>query len=317
VERQERVFPDTDRSASVVEVLNAELKRLNVRVLFKTGIQDILVKDGAVTGAVLPGGKELPADAVILATGGESYRFTGSSGDGQRIAAAHGHAILPPSPGLVPLLVKKDFELPEGLTLKNVSLAFHSGKKPFETEIGEMLFTGSGISGPLILTWSGRVIDLLKKGSVTVTVDFKPGLSEQQLEARLLRDLAAFARTSVKNILKEYLPQRMIDIFLRRAAVSPEKKGNQVSQEERKKLIGLFKAFPMEITGSLPLEEAMVTRGGVSLKEIDPRTMGSRLIKGLYFCGEMIDVDADTGGFNLQAAFSTGWLAGDSAASTS
>lgn len=314
VERQERVFPRSDRSSSVLDVLRKELELRKVDFRTKSVVKDIMVESGRVTGVVLGGSTVLGADSVVLATGGESYAFTGSTGDGQRIAARHGHTIVPARPGLVPLVVKRDFELPEGLTLRNIRLSFISGKKAFETDIGELLFTGVGVSGPLVLTWSGRVIDLLKKGAVFVSVDLKPGLSEEQVEDRMLRDLAANPRVHIRNLLKEYLPQRMIVIFLKRAEIPAERTANQVSQQERKKLVGLFKDFRMEISGSLPLEEAMVTRGGVSLKEIDPRTMESRLVKGLYFAGEVIDVDADTGGFNLQAAFSTGWLAGESAA---
>jgi predicted Rossmann fold flavoprotein len=316
VERQQRVFPAAGTSSSVLDVLCKEIVRCRVQLLLKVTITDIVVASGRVTGAVLSGGKRVQADSVILATGGESYAFTGSTGDGQRIAARHGHMLVSAHPGLVPLVVKKDFDLPEGLTLKNIRLIFHSGKKAYETEIGEMLFTASGISGPLVLTWSGKVVDLLKSGPVQVSIDLKPGLSPEQIESRFLRDVNAAPRLSIRNVLKEYLPLRMIDIFLKQTGISPQQKANQVRQQERRKLIGLLKDFRMKVTGSLPLEEAMVTRGGVSLKEIDPKTMESRLIKGLYFCGEMIDVDADTGGFNLQAAFSTGYLAGDSAATT-
>jgi predicted Rossmann fold flavoprotein len=314
VERQQRVFPATDSSSSILDVLRQELQRNGAEVLYKTAVVDIIVTAGRVTGVALAGGKRVAAESVILATGGESYAFTGSTGDGQKIAGRHGHTIIAAAPGLVPLLVKKDFDLPEGLTLKNIRLIFYSGRRSLETAVGEMLFTASSITGPLVLTWSGRVVDLLEKGPVHVSLDFKPGLSQEQIESRFLRDAAASPRISVRNLLKEYLPLRMIDIFLIRAGIRAELKSNQVSQLERRSLVSLFKDFRMEITGARPLEEAMVTRGGVSLKEIDPKTMESRLIKGLYFCGEMIDVDADTGGFNLQAAFSTGFLAGDSAA---
>ncbi|MGE5307983.1 MAG: NAD(P)/FAD-dependent oxidoreductase [Deltaproteobacteria bacterium] len=312
VERQERVFPQSDRSAAVLEVLLKELKG-KADFFFKTGLKDVVAEGGRVKGVRLGDGRELEADAVILATGGVSYAFTGSTGEGLKIAGKLGHTVVPSKPGLVPLLVKKDFPLPEGLALKNIRLTFISGKKDLETDIGEMLFTADGISGPLVLSWSGQVLDLLAKGPVQASVDLKPGLTEEQIDSRMLKDFKLNPKKNLGNLLKEYLPNRMIDVFIRRSGVPCERKANQVSQAERKKLVSLFKDFRMDITGSLPIEEAMVTRGGVSLKEIDPRTMGSRLVKGLYFCGEMIDVDADTGGFNLQAAFSTGYLAGQSA----
>lgn len=314
VERQQRVFPADERSAAVLDVLLKELERCKARVLYKTALVELRVEGGKVTGASVSGGRFIEADAVVMATGGVSYAFTGSTGDGISISTRHGHTAVAPKPGLVPLLVKRDFEIPEGLTLKNIALSFCSGGKRFDTGVGEMIFTSLGISGPLVLTWSGKALDLLAKGPVSVLLDFKPGLTRDQVEARLVRDFAASPRVNIKNLLKDYLPQRMIAIFLSRAAIPADRKANQVSQQERRALVGLFKEFKMELSGSLSIEEAMVTRGGIPLKEIDPRTMESRRVKGLYFCGELIDVDADTGGFNLQAAFSTGYLAGESAA---
>jgi len=316
IERQMRVFPVTDRSASILNLLKKELEKTGVQVIYKSKVVDLLVKDGKVKGVRLENGKDIPAERVILATGGASYSFTGSDATGINIARKHGHAIVSLAAGLVPLVVKQDYPKKlEGLTLHNIKLTFSAGKTRIYSDIGELLFTGFGISGPLVITLSGRVIDLLDEHkNVSLEIDLKPGLSGEQLDNRLLREFKVNARKNVKNMLKELLPLRLIMVFAQAAGIDPFKKCSQVTQKEREKIISLLKGFQMDISGSRPIEEGMVTRGGVSLKGINPRTMESRLVKGLYFCGEMIDVDADTGGFNLQAAFSTGYLAGESAA---
>ena len=314
VERQERVFPANDRSVSIRDVLMRELAQQKVTVLYKTAVTDIAVAHGAVRAVMLNKKQEFPVDRLILATGGVSYAFTGSTGDGIKLAQALGHRVTDLRPGLVPLTVKKDFVLPQGLTLKNIRLHFSGAKASFSSDIGEMVFTHFGISGPLVFSSSGPVVDWLReKQQVIASIDFKPGLSIEQLEQRLLRDFKEQAKKNIRTVLKGLLPLRMVDIFVARLNIKPDVKCNQVTAPARQGLLAMLKEFPMTVTGSLPMEEAMVTRGGVSLKDIDPRTMGSRLIKGLYFAGEMIDVDADTGGFNLQAAFSTGYLAGESA----
>jgi hypothetical protein len=315
-ERQLRVFPVTDSSASVVKVLLEELKKNRVIIQYKTTVRDLLIKDGKAAGVLLDGSKVLPADRVIIATGGVSYAFTGSTGEGLRMAQKTGHGVTPLRAGLVPLVVKdRDIRSLEGLTLKNIRLIFKNKNKEIVSEIGELLFTGFGISGPLVLTLSAQVIDLLEVSKeVLVLVDMKPALSSEQLDNRLLREFKDNATKSIKNTLKTLLPKSMIDIVIRRAGIDPDKKANQVTSPERLKLLSLLKGFPLAVTSALPVEEAMVTRGGVSLKDINPRTMGSRVVGGLFFAGEMIDVDADTGGFNLQAAFSTGYLAGESSA---
>jgi hypothetical protein len=315
-ERQMRVFPVTDSSGSVVKVLLEELKKTNVSILYKTTVRNLLIKDTKITGVLLEGGKVLPADRVIVATGGISYAFTGSTGEGLGMAEKSGHGIAALKAGLVPLVAKdRDIRPLEGLTLKNIRLTFKGKKKEIVSEIGELLFTGFGVSGPLVLTLSGKVIDLLEGSKeIFVFIDLKPGLSSEQLDSRLLREFKNNATKSIKNTLKTLLPKSMIDVVMKRSQIDPDKKANQVTQAERLNLLSLLKKFPLSVTGALPIEEAMVTRGGVSLKDIDPRTMGSRVVGGLYFAGEMIDLDADTGGFNLQAAFSTGYLAGESAA---
>jgi len=316
IERQMRVFPVTDSSASVVKVLMEELKKNHVVIQYKTTVRDLLIKDRKVAGVLLVGGKVLPADRVIIATGGMSYAFTGSTGQGFLMAQKAGHGVSALKAGLVPLVVKdRDIRSLEGLTLKNIRLIFRDKNKEIVSEIGELLFTGFGISGPLVLTLSGKVIDLLEVSKeVSALIDMKPALSSEQLDSRLLREFKDNATKSIKNTLKTLLPKSMIDIVIHRAKIDPDKKANQVTSLERLNLLSLLKGFHLTVTGALPIEEAMVTRGGVSLKDINPRTMGSRVVEGLFFAGEMIDVDADTGGFNLQAAFSTGYLAGESSA---
>jgi len=318
VERQMRVFPVTDRSSSILDVLQKELEKVGVQVICKSKVTDLLTEEGRVKGVHLEDGRNIPADRVILAAGGASYSFTGSDASGIKLAGKLGHAIVPLGAGLVPLTVKEDYPRKlEGLALRNIRVKFLSGKTRIVSDIGELIFTASGISGPLVITLSSRVIDLLGRGEkVFAEIDLKPALSARQLDSRLLREFKLNAKKNFKNTLKELLPLRLIALFTQAAGIDPFKKCSQVTQKEREKTVSLLKGSRMEITGARPLEEAMVTRGGVSLKDINPRTMESRLVKGLYFCGEMIDVDADTGGFNLQAAFSTGYLAGESAALT-
>ncbi|TAM42938.1 NAD(P)/FAD-dependent oxidoreductase [bacterium] len=316
IERQMRVFPVTDRSSSILDVLKKELEKAGAQVICKSKVVDLLTEKGMVKGVRLDNGREIPADRVILATGGASYSFTGSDSSGIRLAGKLGHAIIPLCPGLVPLTVKEDYPRKlEGLALRNIRIKFLGGKTRIVSDIGELIFTASGISGPLVITLSGRVMDLLSRGEkVSAEIDLKPALSVQQLDSRLLREFKLNAKKNIRNTLKELLPLRLIEVFAQTAGIDTFKKCSQATQKEREGIVSLLKGFRMNIAGARPIEEAMITRGGVSLKDINPRTMESRLIKGLYFAGEMIDVDADTGGFNLQAAFSTGYLAGESAA---
>jgi predicted Rossmann fold flavoprotein len=316
VERQMRVFPQSDRSSSILEVLEKELEKVGVQVIYKSKVVD-LIAAGAVAKAIrLENGENITADRIILACGGASYSFTGSDASGINIAKRLGHTIVPLQAGLIPLDLKQNYPKKlEGLTLRNIRLRFSDGKTQIVSEIGELIFTASGISGPLVITLSGKVVDLLAANKfVYLDLDLKPALSIEQLDARLLREFKLNAKKSIKNMLKALLPLRLIKVFIDALGIDLLKKCSQITQEEREKIISLLKGFRMDISGPRPIEEGMITRGGVSLKEINPRTMESRLIKGLYFCGEMIDVDADTGGFNLQAAFSTGYLAGESAA---
>jgi predicted Rossmann fold flavoprotein len=257
-----------------------------------------------------------PADAVIVATGGASYPGTGSTGDGYRMAESVGHTITPIRPALVPLETAGDVAPRlQGLSLRNVSVrVWVDGKKRAEA-FGEMLFTHFGISGPIILSLSGQIVDALRQGQdVRLSIDLKPALDERKLDARLLRDLDAHGKRQFRALLKDLLPAKLIPVCMDLTSISPYKVGHQITARERKRLRVWLKDFRLEVTGHRPLEEAIITAGGLSTREIDPRTMASRLIKGLYFAGEVLDVDADTGGYNLQAAFSTGWLAGRSAA---
>ena len=306
IERQKRVFPVTDESDSVLRVLKKELLKNKVKIIYDIPVKEIIVKEGKFFV------DSIMADKVILATGGISYGFTGSTGQGINMAKTLGHRITSLRPGLVALDTKKNYpKFLEGLTLKNIRLRFTDGKKEILSDVGELLFTKTGISGPLVLSLSGKIVDWLdKKGRVFVEIDLKSALPLDKLETRLLREFNESPKKTLKNTLKNLLPVRLIDVFLDIAELLPDKKVNQVTQDERKRTALLLKGLRFEIKGSRPIKEAMVTRGGVSLKDIDPRTMQSRIIKGLYFAGEMIDIDADTGGFNLQAAFSTGYLAG-------
>lgn len=315
IERQLRVFPEGDRSDSILSVLKKELARNKVEIIYKKEMEVIVTQDNSIRGMFLKGGGFMKSERLILATGGASYGFTGSTGEAFDIVRKTGHGIISLRPSLVPLETKEKYpaEL-EGLTAKNIQLKFTDGKKQILSEIGELLFTRLGISGPLVLSLSGEISDWLGQNKkVYVEIDLKPALSLEKIDARLLREFKANPGKIIKNTLKELLPQRMIDLFIKLAGIPEDKNVSQVTQKERKTLAVLFKALRLEIKRTRPIKEAMVTKGGVSLKDINPRTMESRLVKGLYFAGEMIDVDADTGGFNLQAAFSTGYLAGESA----
>lgn len=315
-ERQLRVFPQTNRSDSIAEVLKKELYKNKVKIIYRAIMKDIFMQENKIRGLLLGDGKIIPADRLILATGGVSYGFTGSSGEGLDIAKKLGHRIVPLKAGLVPLETKQHYpKFLAGLTLKNIRLRFSDAKRQIESDIGELLFTSFGISGPLVLSLSKEIVDWLEdSNAVYVEIDLKPALTREQLRERLFREFKLNPRKSIKNTLKALLPKRLVDVFIDIARILPDKKVSQITQKERESLVSLFKAIRLDITRARPIDEAMITRGGISLKDINPRTMESRLIRGLYFAGELIDIDADTGGFNLQAAFSTGYLAGESAA---
>ncbi len=310
VERGNRVFPESDRSFDVVDGFRRFLEQQRVQVKLHSRVEGLLVADGQI-GGVRVNGQEMSADAVIICAGGASYPATGSTGDGFQLARDVGHTIVEPRPALVPLETKEDWprEL-QGLALKNVNLTLYQNGKELGSEFGEMLFTHFGISGPMVLSLSRLVTHSKKQGPVVASINLKPALSEQQLDQRLQRDFEKFARKQLKNSLDELLPQRLIPVVINQAGLDPEKPTNQITKEERQELQRVLTDLSMTIRGTRPLTEAIVTAGGVSTKEVNPKTMESKLVQGLFFAGEVMDVDGFTGGFNLQAAFSTGYIAG-------
>ena len=314
-ERQQRVFPESDKAIDILDALRRELTKNKVKIIYNSKVDNIIISNNKVTSIKVIGKKGILCDAVIICTGGVSYAATGSSGEGLEIAEELGHKVVSLRPGLIGLMTKDKYpKLLQGLPLKNIRITFSNGKKKMISEIGELMFTDFGISGPLVLTLSGQVVDSLKEGKkVMAFIDLKPALSNAQIDAKFLREFKANPKKGIKYFLRSMLPQRLIDVFLELSAIKPDKTVSQITLQERKKLLTLFKALPVEILKPRPINMAMITKGGISLKEINPKTMESRLVKGLYFAGEIIDVDADTGGFNLQSAFSTGYLAGESA----
>jgi len=314
-ERQKRVFPVTDKSSSILSVLKKELIKNKVKIIYKTTLQDIFVQNRKIKGILSGHGTTILCERLILATGGVTYAFTGSSGEGLEISKRLGHKITGLKPGLVPFETRQKYPKNlKNLMLKNIQLKFSDGQRQIVSDIGELLFTDFGISGALVLSLSGRIVDWLDEDKqVCVEIDLKPALSKEQINGRLLREFNQDSRAKIKKVLKSMLPIAMISTFLEIAKIDSNKSVSQITQLERRNLVSLFKALRLDILRSRPIDQAMITRGGVSLKDVNPRTMESRLIKGLYFSGEMLDLDADTGGFNLQAAFSTGYLAGESA----
>lgn len=313
VQRGQRVFPRSEKASDVIRALARLMEQAGVRVRLHSRIQSLIVQEGRAAGVVLENGERLEADAVILALGGQSYPMTGSTGDGYALAREAGHHVLPPEAVLSALETVENWPRAlQGLALKNVRLTLRSGRKTLYTELGEMLFTHFGISGPLVLEMSCHLPAELAQAQVTL--DLKPGLTPQQLDLRLQRDFAAQPRKQLQNVLPGLLPLRLSALFPDLAGVSGERVCGQITRGEREQLGAALKALPITLRARRPLAEAIVTRGGVDVKEIQPATMESKLLPGLYFAGEMIDVDAHTGGFNLQIAFSTGALAGSSAA---
>ena len=313
-ERGNRVFPVSDKAVDIVDALVGAVRKSGVK-LVRGVAEKIIVSDGAVTGVKNENGEIYPADSVILATGGMSYPLTGSTGDGYKMAKELSHTVTELKPSLVPLTVHEGFcSRLAGLSLKNVTLSvFEEGKKkPVFSELGEMLFTHFGISGPLTLSASSHMRKM-GKTVYTAYIDLKPALSEQQLDSRILRDFDEEKNKDFANSLDKLLPKSIISVIIALSGIEPSLKVNQISREMRAELCRVIKALPLHITGFRPIEEAIITGGGISVKEINPSTMESKLVKGLYFAGEIIDADAYTGGFNLQIAFSTGFAAGKNA----
>ena len=311
VERGGRVFPESDHSSDVIRALEQEMKRLGVKVSLRTEAEEILAEDGSAKGVRLSSGKELYVDAVVIATGGISYPSTGSTGDGYRFARECGHKVTDLSPALVPMEVKEWYakEL-MGLSLRNIEIRITDGKKKLYEEFGEMLFTHYGVTGPVILSASSIVGKKLREHPLALHIDLKPALTEEQLDKRVLREFEANHNRQFKNAVDSLFPAKLKPVIVELSGIPEEKKVNEVTKEERLRFVHLIKDFTMTLTGLRGYNEAIITKGGVSVKEIDPGTMESKLVKGLYFAGEVLDLDAVTGGYNLQIAWSTGYLAG-------
>lgn len=312
VQRGRRVFPASEKASDVTRALSGLLNRLKVRIRLNTEVRTLRVQGGRIAGAELADGSFLPADAVILACGGLSYPATGSTGDGYRIAKELGHTVTPPSPVLVGLETMEDWPLSlQGLSLKNVILTLGEGKKALRSEPGEMLFTHFGVSGPLVLEASCHLPD--PPAGTRISVDLKPGLTRDQLDARLRREFSEAGKKQLSSVLPGLMPASLASHFPRLCGFPAALPCNQVTGVQREKLISLLKGLPLTVHSPRPLDEAIVTRGGVSVREIEPGTLRSKRFPNLYFAGELIDVDAHTGGYNLQIAWSTGALAADSA----
>lgn len=315
VERGGRVFPESQKASDLVVAMKRFMARHGVRVQYGRRVTAVRTEGGRVTG-VSCGSETVAADAVILATGGASYPTTGSTGDGYALAQRLGHTVITPRPALVPLETAEPWakEL-TGLSLKNVTARVSVDGKTVAEEFGEMLFTHFGLSGPIILTLSREAVRCLKqKKQPLIYINLKPALTAEQLDARLLRDFEKYARKQFKNSLDELLPQRLVEPVIALTGIAPELPVHQISKKQRTALLDVLTGLPLTVTGQRPLREAIVTAGGISVKETDPTTMESRLVAGLFFAGELLDIDGNTGGYNLQAAFSTGFLAGRSAA---
>ena len=315
-ERGQRVFPVSDKSADVIDTLKRECRKKGVRVHLNSKVESLKMneKGSVVCGVVLESGDEIGADAVILACGGKSYPSTGSDGSGYELARQAGHSLRDPEPSLVPFIMEESWckDL-MGLTLKNISMCLKIDKKTIYQGFGEFLFTHFGVSGPLVLTAStclGRYGRQLKQGKIRLILDLKPALDPDQLDKRFLRDFDMFRNKNLSNVMEGLLPRKMVPVFLEISGMDGEKKVRDISKKDRRRMVEIMKALPMHVKGVRGFEEAIVTRGGVKTKEVDPATMESKLVGGLYFAGEMLDLDAVTGGFNLQIAWSTGYAAG-------
>lgn len=313
VERGNRVFPESDHASDVIKTLEKMLKSLGVEIRLNTTVERLLEADGVCNGVALSNGKREFFDKIIIATGGLSYPTTGSTGDGYRMGEAFGHSVVKPEPSLIPLVSKEEWvKQLQGLSLKNVNLTMMLGKKELFSEQGEMLFTHFGISGPLVLSASSYyVANRGKDREISLFIDLKPALSTEELDKRVLRDFEENINRNFSNSLDALLPKRMIPVIIEKSGIPEHIKVNEISREQRRNLVNVLKHLEIEICGTRPIDEAIITRGGINVKEINPSTMESKLVKNLYFAGEVIDIDAMTGGYNLQLAWSTGYLAGN------
>jgi predicted Rossmann fold flavoprotein len=308
VERGNRVFPESDKSSDVIKAFQKYLDHMGAEVLLNSRVSHVYMEDNTFM-VVLTTGEKMQFDRLVIATGGASYPATGSEGDGYKMARAFGHTVTELKPSLVPIELEepwlKDLM---GLSLKNVTLRAYSDKKLIHEEFGEMIFTHFGISGPIVLTMSNHINRL--KNKPVLTLDLKPALDDETLDNRLLRDFQEYKNKQLKNALNDLLPQKLIPLIIQVSGIYPEKTVHQITREERSKLLEAIKAFPLQFKGFRPLDEAIVTSGGIKVQEVNPSTMESRIVPGLFFAGEIIDIDALTGGYNLQIAYSTGYLAG-------
>ena len=315
IEENGGVFPVTDRSRSVIKVLKEYLSINKVKINYNTRL--VRIKDKKDYFSLDLGNDNYMATRrVILATGGISYPTTGSTGDGFKVAQKVGHKVTPLRPGIVPLKVAEPYvkEI-QGISLENIQLTFKYGKKKLVSGSGNLIFTHFGISGPLVLDLSSQLVRILEKNkTVDLFIDLKPEMTDQELQKKIMEEFENRSKTEFKNLMKLFMPNRMIPVFTELLDIDAKKKVNQINKSERNRVVNLMKAFPLTVTGSLPVEKAMVTCGGISRKEIDPQTMESKIVNGLYFAGEIIDFCAPSGGYNLQEAFSTGYLAGEMAA---
>lgn len=320
VERGERVFPVSDHSSDVIAALTRKLKEVNVEIRLNTVVEKLLIEfeqeeNKKITGVIYENGTKEYADAVIVATGGVSYPLTGSTGDGYRFAEAAGHKLITPVPALVPFTIKEEWcKSLQGLSLKNVEVVLKQGKKELYSGFGEMLFTHFGVSGPLILSAGSFYAKKAKGQPAELLIDLKPALSPEQLDKRILRDFEENKNKQFKNAIGGLFPAKLIPVMIELSGIHPDKKVHEISKEERKGFAEKIKKLSLTVTGTRAWNEAIITMGGVHVKEINPSTMESKKVKGLYFAGEVLDVDALTGGFNLQIAWSTGFLAGENAA---
>lgn len=308
-ERGNRVFPLSDKSSDVIKTLSQMLKSAGVEVKLNETVQNIISEDGKVSKVVTDLG-DYDCDKVIVATGGVSYPLTGSTGDGYRFAKILGHKVINPVPALVPFQIKGNYctEL-SGLTLKNVTLNVDYNGKRTVSEFGELLFTHQGISGPIVLTASSK-INRLDKSAIKMWIDLKPALDQEKLDLRIIRDFEELKNRGLKNSLFKLLPSSLVPIVISRSGIKESKRNNEITREERRKIVDVIKHFTLDYDGLCPFSQAVITAGGVSVDQVNPKTMESKLVKGLYFAGEVLDVDALTGGFNLQIAFATGVKAG-------
>lgn len=321
-ERGNRIFPVTDNARDVLNALLRKMKKLKIEIKLKSKVNKIIVEENRAVGIIYNDKEKLYADKIILATGGKSYPTTGSTGEGYKIAKELGHTINGIKPSLVPLEIyqKNECKAMQGLSLRNIGIKIMDSEKNklIYEDFGEMLFAHFGVSGPVIISSSAHLVryknieELLKNRKINLSIDLKPALTKEKLDDRILRDFNDLKNKQVKNSLDKLLPQKMIPVVLERLAIDQNKKVNEITKEERQKIVEILKNFKLEISGFRPIEEAIITAGGISIKEINPKTMESKIVQNLYFAGEIIDVDAYTGGFNLQIAYSTGYTAGGS-----